>query len=283
MCLAGVEPRCEKFTRNEILFFTQLLTIDPELQFYVEFVGGDKGGRRLVLLRDEAGDNNITELLLEAGAGVRPRGRLTLEDEGGQVSVSHMKTPSHLFLLPKRNVKTLESIMIKISQSLSDKSATAVTADMTVGNSGSPARPPAVGSLCLAYVEEESCWSRAEVISIEDQRLSLFLIDRGATIQNHINKVKPMRGDLQCIPGLVVEAQLRGVRPGTGTTWIKEELEYCEALLDADTPFLVRNLQSQDQKTFIDLEDPEGMDVAFMMVELGCAAPDKLSGIDTLL
>ena len=90
-----------------------------------------------------------------------------------------------------------------------------------------------------------------------------------------------MRGNLQCIPGLVVEAQLRGVRPGTGTTWIKEELEYCEALLDADTPFLVRNLQSQDQKTFIDLEDPEGMDVAFMMVELGCAAPDKLSGIDT--
>ena len=56
--------------------------------------------------------------------------------------------------------------------------------------------------------------------------------------------------------------------------------EYCDALLGLGrkTPFPVRNIKNHEEMTFLDLEDPEGNDVASMMVELGCAAADKLSG-----
>ena len=133
VCLAGIEPSGTEFGRNEILFFSHLLTIDHELQFYVEFVEGEKEGRRLVKLRDEDGNNDITELLLESGVGVRPYqvgklgeiGRLNKEDDGIQVTVSHMRTPSHLFLLPERNTKILQSVTTQISQCMRDNTGTA--------------------------------------------------------------------------------------------------------------------------------------------------------------
>ena len=133
VCLAGIEPIGTEFRRNEILFFSQLLTIDPELQFYVEFVEGEKDGRRLVKLRDEDGNNDITELLLENGVGVRPHEgvepgeirRLTKEDDGVKATVSHMRTPSHLFLLPERNAKILLSVTAQISQQMRDITGTA--------------------------------------------------------------------------------------------------------------------------------------------------------------
>ena len=255
------------------------MTIDPELQFYVEFVEeGEKDGRRLVKLRDEDGKNDITELLLENGVGVRPREdegvgpgeviRLTKEDDGVKVTVSHMRTPSHLFLLPERNAKILLSVTAQISQQMRDIAGTA-------------GEPLPEGGLGLVCVEKDACWYRAKVIKLrKDGRLSLFLIDQGGTISEHYHKVKSLRSDLQEIPGLAFEIQLRGIKPGTGTNWIREELEYCEALLDVGgkTSFLIRNIKNHEQKTFVDLEDPEGNDVASMMVELGCAAADRLSG-----
>ena len=276
VCLAGIEPSGTEFGRNEILFFSHLLTIDPELQFYVEFVGGEKEGRRLVKLRDEDGNNDITELLLESGVGVRPYqvgepggiGRLTKDDEGIQVTVSHMRTPSHLFLLPERNKKILHSVTVQISQCMRD-------------NTGIADESHLEGGLVLVYVEKDACWYRAEVIKLrKDGRLSLFLIDQGGIYSEYSHKVKSMSRDLQEIPGLALEVQLRGIKPGTGSNWIREEFEYCEALLDVGhkTSFLVRNIKNHVQKTFVDLEDPEGNDVASMMVEIGCAAVDKFSG-----
>ena len=238
----------------------------------MEFTGGVKEGRRLVKLRDEDGSNDITELLLESGIGVRPSSgvirSLTQEDDGVQVTVSHMKTPSHLFLLPDRNAQILQSVTMQISQSIRD-------------NIGSVPESLQEGSLCLLYREKESCWCRAKINSRRvDGKLSFFLIDQGGTIVEDVQNVKSLSEDLQNIPGLAVEIQLRGIKPGTGTNWIREELEYCEALLDVGrkTSFLVRNIKNHEEETFIDLEDPEGNDVASMMVELGCAAADRLSG-----
>lgn len=250
------------------------MTIDHELQLNVEFTGGVKEGRRLVQLRDEDGSNDITELLLESGIGVRPSLEaircLTQEDEGVQVTVSHMKTPSQLFLLPDKNAKILQRVTMQISQSIGD-------------NLGPLPESLSEGSLCLFYREKDSCWCRAKVNKRRlDGILSLFLIDQGGTMVEDLQKVRSLSEDLQKIPGLAVEVQLRGIKPGTGTNWIREELEYCEALLDVGrkTSFLVRNIKNHEQGTFVDLEDPEGNDVASMMVELGCSAVDKLSGND---
>ena len=250
------------------------MTIDHDLQFNVEFTGGVKEGRRLVKLRDEGGSNDITELLLESGIGVRPSleavSCLKQEDDGVQVNISHMKTPSHLFLLPDRNAKILQSVTMQISKRMRD-------------NIGSVPESLPEGSLCLLYREKESRWFRAKVNSCRvDGKLALFLIDQGGTVVEDLQKVKSLSKDLQKIPGLAVEVQLRGIKPGTGRNWIREESEYCETLLDVGqkTSFLVRNIKNHGQETFIDLEDPEGNDVASMMVELGCAAVDKLSGND---
>ena len=254
------------------------MTIDPELQFSVEFIGGVKGGRSLVKLKDEDGNNDITELLLESGIGVRtsPAAEsgeikyLSKEDDGIKVTVSHMKTPSHLFLLPEINAKILQGVKMQLSQSLGV-------------NTGSAPEFFPEGSLCLLFLEKESQWCRAKVIKHKsDGRLTLFLIDQGGTRieYGHKDKLRSMSEDLQKIPGLALEIILRGIKPGTGTNWIIEECEYCDALLDVGgkTSFLVRNIQNHEEMAFLDLEDPEGNDVASMMVELGCAAADKLSG-----
>ena len=228
------------------------------------------------MLRDEDNTNNITELLLESGVGVRPsQGSktgiiefLTKNDEGCQVTVSHMKSPSHLFLLPESNAKILRSVTMKILQSIEE-------------DAGSGPETLLEGSLCLVYVKKKSCWFRAKVINLRmDGRLSLFLMDQGGTVLEYQQNVRSMSKNLQNIPGLALEIQLRGIKPGTGTNWIKEECEYCEVILDVggETRFLVRNIGNREEKTFLDLEDPEGNDVSSMMVDLGCAAADKLSG-----
>ena len=278
VCLAGIEPSGTNFDRNEILFFSHLVTIDPELQFSVEFIGEVKGDRTLIKLKDKDGNNDITELLLESGIGVRtsPAAEtgelkyLSKEDDGIKVTVSHMITPSHLFLLPDINAKILQSVKMQISHSIGF-------------NTGSAPDFFPDGSLCLLFLEKESQWCRAKVIKHKsDGRLTLFLIDQGGTRieYGHKDKLRSMSEDLQKIPGLALEIILRGIKPGTGTNWIIEECEYCDALLDVGgkTSFLVRNIQNHEEMTFLDLEDPEGNDVASMMVELGCAAADKLSG-----
>ncbi len=279
VCLAGIEPSGTNYDRNEILFFSHLVTIDPELQFSVEFIGGVKGGRSLVKLRDDDGNNDITELLLESGIGVRasPAAEneeikyLSKADDGIKVTVSHMITPSQLFLLPEINAKILQSVEMQISQSIGVNTRSAVPESFPEG------------SLCLLFMDKETQWCRTRVIKHKtDGRLSLFLIDQGGTRIEYVHKAKlrSMSEDLQKIPGLAVEVTLRGIKPGTGTNWIIEECEYCDALLDVGrkTPFLVRNIKNHKEMTFLDLEDPEGNDVASMMVELGCAAADKLSG-----
>lgn len=137
-----------------------------------------------------------------------------------------------------------------------------------------------LGTACLAFDDQDSCWYRAEVTKYyqSNDSVEVFLIDYGKTIRVPVSKLKHLPNKYRGIPGLVFEIFLRGVEPGTGNKWTREELEDAHKVLDNQTLFYVRDMKIVHGKMFSNLVDSEGNDVSSLMVEIGCAGHDSLSG-----
>ena len=197
------------------------------------------------------------------------------EGEEVEAFVSYFRTPSSgLYMLPSTNVEKLIEMIDTFSLEPEPRPSNNSATDP------SPRVSTSLGNVCLAYDEQESCWYRAEITKYYESNdtVEVFLIDYGKTIRSPAFKLKQLPDKFRTIPGLVFEIYLRGVRPGTGNRWTKEELEDAHKVLDNQTLFSVKEMKIVNGKMFSRLVDSEGNDVSSLMVEIGCAGPDCLSG-----
>ena len=128
--------------------------------------------------------------------------------------VCHLDSPSSVFFCPD----TKQDLFLEIMANIQDQAS----------ESGSVVAE--VGEVCLAL--QDQCYYRAEVIQLLPDKGSVrvFLLDDGHSLEVTVDSLKPLTRYLG-EPGLVVQAELAGLRPAA-EEWSAEEIEAAKLVLD---------------------------------------------------
>jgi len=314
--LAGVGPLDGSEWQKEVgQMLKEILNADENFKIGIKFISQTDSGRWMVEMKGIDDNEDIGAILIQAEVVKARRdsylktknvssprqsdatvcGVKTLNcNRGTEVSKSNPK------FSPKSSVVEVETLGPKISRG---KLPDEVNCQVTVCSLESPNKfyvcpisssdlfinilessqstppgkvLPTIGSTCLAC--DEDCWYRAEILSLQDNNVQLFLLDDGRVVTKTVGSLKPMTKELASKSGLVCAVTLRGVKP-LGQEWSQSSIEGASMVLDVggETQFKISNVEMNSTGlSTIDLTDMEGNKVANLMIETGLAAADVL-------
>ena len=261
------------------------LVMDSNKKTMVEFLGQLEGGRWLIRLERKETQKDLSKFLLdrkfcvcvsdppnsfpleekeeEAVVGpIVPRGEMPLTGIWS-AGICYYSRPDKFYICPSDKV----SLYLKIKARCQASST--------------PGRVhPVLGTCCLAR-DGGGEFFRAEIteLSEDQQKVSVFLIDYGKTLEAEVSELKVLPPELSLYPGLVMLCHLRGVRPSNGSGWSPAERDAGLLLLDAggETNFQFYDVNYISGNCFVNACDRDHNDVASLMVETEVAVRDNSS------
>ena len=309
--MSGVGPKDGgKFTLKENDDFYALVT-DSEYPLMVEFLGKLSGGRWLVKLQGKDDKEDLSKQVVEANLfsatedppmisgsevanksqpvqpatealKVQPADVVTqkvvapvklvkgpvlrdreMTEEECEATVKCLQAPGTLYILPTTSQELYNSIR---------EMAQTSTVEGEVD--------PVPDTVCLARDPEDDLFYRAQILEVnKNNRVSLFLIDKGKMMEEDNKLLKPMPEGLAQEAGLLIKVSLRGII--NQDTWTEQNLDLVNTILDVggQTIFKFSEAKFIDGKWFVNSVDEEDNDLASLMIESEVsAAENRLSG-----
>ena len=294
--MAGVGPKTGgKFSELDCKTFKDLLNSVlsfEDSRVFVVFLGQLEGGRWLVKLRTDD-EIDLADLFTEHEEfAVAPLPSLTqLEEEeeaGGDVqeikeveyvgpvlpkislpesdvvegNICYFESPSCFYVCP---LSHLDRIKLVFEQCQSHHLLGRVA--------------PVPGTSCLA--PDDDVYYRAEILSASPEQglVSVFLVDYGKSMETEVEKLISLPEEFSQVPGLVIKARLRGVKP-SGEEWSEKEKATAEILMEVGSSkvFKMNDLKYVHGECVTNITDVKGRDVAENMIKAGAGVEDRLLG-----
>ena len=138
---------------------------------------------------------------------------------------------------------------------------------------------PVPGTACLA--PDDGVYYRAEIISVTPEQglASVFLVDYGKSLETEVEKLIRLPEEFTELPGLVIKARLRGVKPA-GEDWSEMEKVTAEILMEVGSTkvFQMTDLKYVHGECVTNINDTEGRDISEYMIKVGAGVEDMLLG-----
>ena len=114
------------------------------------------------------------------------------------------------------NCETLQQLADKLQDFYTDQAR------------GKPLERAAVGSLCVALFDDDSCWYRAKVTQLEPLTATVYFVDYGNSTDVCTEELKTLEPGFATVPIQAITCSLRGAKP-TGGVWSEEEVANFDA------------------------------------------------------
>ena len=303
--MAGVGPKTGgKFSQLDCQTFKDLLTSVLSLEdskVFVLFLGQLEGGRWLVKLKTDD-EIDLSDLFIKhEELAVAPLPSLTQlevekgEEEGGEIkegetqpetveeteflgpvlpmivlpesevvegNICYFESPSCFYVCPLPHLDVINHVFEQCqSHHLLGRVA------------------PVPGTSCLA--PDDEVYYRAEILSASPQQglVSVFLVDYGKSMETEVEKLISLPEEFSQVPGLVIKARLRGVKP-VGEDWSEKEKMTAEILMEVGSSkvFKMTDLKYVHGECVTNITDVKGEDVAENMIKAEAGVEDRLLG-----
>lgn len=211
-------------------------------------------------LYDANSDVNIIEMLLNAPSEFK-----TLQLNKGakhNVNVSFIEGCKKFFVQLKECTESLNSLMVALQ----------ATSDESVGLDVSDLKP---GIACVAYYSGDSQWYRANILSLEDNRILVKYVDYGNEDQVPINMLKKINKRIvDILPAQAIECCLYGYQNMKFDSAIENIFES----LTLECEFTMKVISKQSNGVvLVDLFDMSGNNVAALLIEKLAAQKSQIS------